>query len=108
MTDHGTSSKASHPVNVWAILFGLLLALFAGFWLGLAGGMFGMIVTNWLPKAVRTVAVTLVGTAIPLVAMGCTWYGLRQSRPNFAKGFLIGSCIAVLLIGICNSSLGSF
>jgi hypothetical protein len=100
---------AREGVNWWAVLGGIVVALVMGVIAGAGGGLLGMAITtppprggypNFLPFIMGT------GFVLPLLVLGVTWYFSRKRLPSFAKGIIVGGCLAILVTGFCNMLFG--
>lgn len=94
-------------VNWGAVLGGIVLAFAIGIISGVVGAFAGMALTpetgahpNYLPFIMGG------GFVAALLALGVTWFFSRKRLPSFAKGIIVGGCMAVLISGFCNMLFG--
>lgn len=100
---------AREGVNWWHVLGGIFVALVIGVLAGAGGGLLGMAITippaggghpNYLPFIMGT------GFVVPFLVLGTAWYFSRKPLPSFAKGIIVGGCLAILVSGFCNMMFG--
>lgn len=104
-----TESAPRERVNWWSVLGGIVLALIMGVLAGGGGGLLGMAITttpatgkhpNYLPFIMTT------GFVLAFLVLGTAWYFSRKRLPSFAKGIIVGGCMALLISGFCNMMFG--
>ena len=104
-----TQQTPREGVNWWAVLGGIVIALIIGILAGVGGAFAGMALTttpsngghpNYLPFIVGG------GFIVGFVVLAVAWFFSRKMMPSFAKGIIVGGCMALLISGFCNMMFG--
>jgi hypothetical protein len=100
-----TRPSGTQRVHWPAVVSGVVFALVAGLIAGFFAGAFGLSVSGNGPDSMSLSVAPMMAcaTAAPLLLLGGIWLAWRRAAPGFAKGIVIGGCIAVLGSGLCTA-----
>ena len=100
--------RTDERVNWWAVIGGVLVGAIIGVPVGAGGGMLGMFLTPTTNGRMANAPFFLVGAGILALAavFYVLWILFRRQNLSFAKGVLIGGCVALLATGACNALVG--
>jgi hypothetical protein len=100
-----TEASRTEHVDRQAVAAGVMFALVLGLLTGFFAGGFGLSLSGYGPDSMSLAVAPMMAfaTAAPLLLLGGFWLRSRLTAPDFAKGVLIGGCIAVLASGLCTA-----
>ena len=88
------------PQVTWpAVLLGMAVAIIAGAFLVLLGWVVGMVTSDFTGTFLGATLAVLT----PALIFGVTYLLVRKRFPDFARGFLIGAAVVVIVGGACNA-----